>query len=172
MPLNTLKKLTLYLKNPDHLQTLAFVFSAFLAGLVTVGYAGLFKIFEGFYHQIAADHPYWIWFWTPFCLLGGWATVHFLAPESAGSGIPQVLAANDLNYAKNSAWIDRLLSVKVVIVKITSSLLSCLGGAVAGREGPTIQISAGIFHFVGKVTRNFLPKVDPQTWIVAGAAAG
>jgi H+/Cl- antiporter ClcA len=98
--------------------------------------------------------------------------VYFLAPEASGSGIPQVLAAHDLNYAKNSAWIDRLLSVKVVVVKMISSLLVCLGGAVTGREGPTIQISAGLFHFVGRITRKFLPKVDPQTWIVAGAAAG
>jgi H+/Cl- antiporter ClcA len=161
-----------FLNNPEHLQTLAFVASAFLAGLVAVGYAGLFKIFEGYYHQIAADHPYWIWFWTPLCLLAGWAMVYFFAPEAAGSGIPQVLAANDLNYRKNSAWVDRLLSLKMVAVKIISSLLVCLGGAVTGREGPTIQISAGIFHFVGKFTRKILPQIDPQTWIVAGAAAG
>ena len=172
MPSNTPKKLNSYLKNPEHLQTLAFVFSAFLAGLVAVIYAGLFKIFEGFYHQLSADHPAWIWFWTPLCLLAGWAMVYFLAPEASGSGIPQVLAANDLDYAKNAPWVDRLLSIKVVIVKMISSLLVCLGGAVTGREGPTIQVSAGIFHFVGKITRNFLPKVDPQAWIVAGAAAG
>jgi len=167
-----LQKLKFYLKKPDHLQTLAFVFSAFLAGLVAVVYAGLFKILEGFYHQLSADHPYWIWFGTPLCLLAGWAMVYFFAPEASGSGIPQVLAAHDLNYAKNSAWIDGLLSIKVVIVKVVSSLLVCLGGAVTGREGPTIQISAGLFHFVGRITRKFLPKVDPQAWIVAGAAAG
>jgi H+/Cl- antiporter ClcA len=166
------KKLPLFFKNPDHLQTLSFVTAAFLAGLVAVVYAGLFKIFEGFYHQTIADHPLWVWFWTPFCLLAGWALVYFFAPDAAGSGIPQVLAANDLNYTKNSAWIDRLLSLKVVLVKIISSLMVCLGGAVTGREGPTIQISAGLFHFVGRITRRFLPKVDPQAWIVAGAAAG
>jgi len=169
---NTFKNIKLFLTNPDQLQTLAFVISAFLAGLVAVAYAGLFKIFENFYHQISTDHPAWIWFLTPLCLMAGWAMVHFFAPEATGSGIPQVLAANDLNYAKNAAWVDRLLSLKVVLVKIISSLLVCLGGSVTGREGPTIQISAGLFHFVGKFTRKFLPKVDPQTWIVAGAAAG
>ncbi len=146
--------------------------SAFIAGMVAVAYAGLFKMLEGFYHQISVDHPYWIWFWTPLCLLGGWALVYFWAPEATGSGIPQVLAANDLPYKKNTVWVDRLLSIKAVAVKIASSLLACLGGAVTGREGPTIQISTGIFHMVGRATRRFLPQVDPQTWIVAGAAAG
>jgi H+/Cl- antiporter ClcA len=169
---NALKKLKFFIGNPDHLQTLAFVLSAFFAGLVAVAFAGLFKMGEGYYQQISTDHPHWIWFWTPLCLLAGWAMVHFFAPEAVGSGIPQVLAANDLNYAKNSAWVDRLLSMKVVVMKIVSGLLACLGGAVAGREGPTIQISAGIFHFVGRITRKFFPKLDPQTWIVAGAAAG
>ncbi len=172
MDKNNLKKFRHFLNNPEHLQTLAFVFSAFLAGMVAVGYAGLFKIFEGFYRQVSTDHPYWIWFWTPLCLLAGWAVVYFFAPTAAGSGIPQVLAANDTNYQKNAAWVDRLLSIKMVAVKILSSLLVCLGGAVSGREGPTIQISTGLFHFVGKLTRKHLPKVDPQTWIVAGAAAG
>lgn len=169
---NILKKFKDFLNNPEHLQTLAFVASAFLASLVAVGYAGLFKIFEGFYHQVSTEHPYWIWFWTPLCLLAGWAVVHFFAPEAVGSGIPQVLAANDLHYKKNTDWVDRLLSIKGVMVKIISSLLVCLGGAVSGREGPTIQISAGLFHFVGRFTRRFLPQIDPQTWIVAGAAAG
>ncbi len=172
MFLNLFKKLKRYLKNPEHLQTLAFAASAFLAGLVAVVYAGLFKIVESFYHQVIADHPHWIWFWSPLCLLAGWAMVYFFSPESSGSGIPQILAAHDLNYAKNSGWINRLLSVKVVVVKIISSLFVCLGGAVVGREGPTIHISASLFHFVGKTTRKFIPKVDPQTWIVAGAAAG
>ncbi len=172
MPPKPNKNLIVHLKNPDHLQTLAFVVSAFFAGLVAVLYAILFKTTEGFYQQVMADHPYWLWFWTPLCLLAGWAAVYFFAPEAAGSGIPQVLAANDLNYAKNSAWIDRLLSLRGVVVKIISSLMVCLGGAVTGREGPTIQVSAGLFHFVGKVTRKFIPQVDPQTWIVAGAAAG
>jgi H+/Cl- antiporter ClcA len=168
----TFKKIKLFLANPDQLQTLAFVLSAFLAGLVAVAYANLFKIFENFYYEISTHRPYWIWFLTPLCLLAGWAIVYFFAPEASGSGIPQVLAANDLNYTKKSDWVDRLLSIKVVIVKIISSLLVCLGGSVTGREGPTIQISAGLFHFVGRFTRKHRIKVDPHTWIVAGAAAG
>ncbi len=172
MLIYSFKKLKSFLTDPDRLQTLAFVLSAFVAGLVAVAYAKLFKVFEGFYLQFSTDHPSWIWFLTPMCMLAGWAVVHFFAPAAAGSGIPQVLAANDLNYEKNKAWVDRLLSVKMVLIKMVSSLLVCLGGSVTGREGPTIQISTGLFHFVGRLTRKFLPKVDPQTWIVAGAAAG
>lgn len=166
------KKAKIFLMDPEHLQTLAFCVSAFLASLVAVSYAGIFKMAEDIYRRLIQSHPAAIWFWTPACLGGAWALVTFLAPEAAGSGIPQVLAANQLNYKRHRAWVDRLVSLKVIFVKILSSLLACLGGAVTGREGPTIQISTGIFHFVGRLTRRFLPKTDASAWIVAGAAAG
>jgi H+/Cl- antiporter ClcA len=166
------KKAAFLWKDPNNLQTLAFWISAFLASLVSVTYAGLFKMAEGFYGDLYAQHPALVWLWTPLCLLAAWALVAFLAPEASGSGIPQVLAANDLNYKSQRAWVDRLLSLKVVGIKIASSLLSSLGGAVTGREGPTIQVSTGIFHAVGRLFRRFQTQADASAWIVAGAAAG
>ncbi|HTC19443.1 MAG TPA: chloride channel protein [bacterium] len=165
------KALTLW-QDPQHFQTLVFWISAFLASLVSVTYAGLFKMAEGFYLDLYAHHPALIWLWTPLCLLAAWALVAFLAPEASGSGIPQVLAANDLNYKTQRAWVDRLLSLKGVGIKIASSLLSSLGGTVTGREGPTIQVSAGIFHGIGRLFRRFQTRADASAWIVAGAAAG
>ncbi len=167
-----MKNAASFWQDPHHLQTLAFWFSAFLASLVSVTYAGLFKTAEIAYRSLYAAHPQAIWIWTPLCLLGAWALVAFGAPEATGSGIPQVLAANDLNYKRQGAWVDRLLSLKGVGIKIASSLLTSLGGAVTGREGPTIQISTGIFHGVGRLFRRFQSEADASAWIVAGAAAG
>lgn len=161
-----------FLADPSHLQTLSFWVTAFLASLVCVVYAGLFKEAEGLYRRLAADHPSWTWVWTPLCLLGCWALVAFLAPEASGSGIPQVLAANDLKGEKDRPWVDRLLSLKGVAVKIAASLLAGLGGAVLGREGPTIHISASIFRGVSRLFRKFRVQTDESAWIVAGAAAG
>ncbi|HJT23537.1 MAG TPA: chloride channel protein, partial [bacterium] len=165
-------KVQSFLADPSHLQTLAFWATAFLAGFVCVTYAGFFKVAEGFYRQIVADHPLMIWIWTPFCLLGSWALVAFLAPEASGSGIPQVMAANELKGEKNRSWADQLLSLKGVAVKITGSLIAGLGGAVLGREGPTIHISASIFRGVSRLFRKFRIQTDDSAWIVAGAAAG
>jgi H+/Cl- antiporter ClcA len=160
------------LSKPSRLQTLAFWATAFTAGMVCVSYAGIFKKAEGFYRSIAETHPDAVWVLTPLGLLGAWALIAFLSPEAGGSGIPQVLAANDLDYKKNGPWVDRLLSAKMVLVKIASSLVAALGGCVTGREGPTIQVSTGIFHIVGRVFRRFFPNTDSSSWIVAGAAAG
>ncbi|SRR5579871_709930 len=161
-----------FLSDPSHLQAFAFWITAFLAGLVCVTYAGLFKGAETLYRQWDAAHHPLIWIWTPFCLLGSWALVAFLAPEASGSGIPQVLAANDLKDEKNRPWVDRLLSLKGVAVKIAGSLLAGLGGAVLGREGPTIHISASIFRAVSRLFRKSRIPTDESAWIVAGAAAG
>jgi H+/Cl- antiporter ClcA len=161
-----------FLQKKEHFQTAAFWGAAFLAGLVSVGYAGLFKMAESAYHRFYDAHPQWVLLLTPLCLLAAWALVAFVAPEAAGSGIPQVLAANDLEYRRQGPWVDRLLSLKGVMVKIAGSLLASVGGAVTGREGPTIQVATGIFHTVGKGLRRFKLNVDPQAWIVAGAAAG
>jgi H+/Cl- antiporter ClcA len=169
---NRIQKFLSSLSSTENLQTLAFWATAFLAGLVAVSYASLFKQIESVYRDIYQNHPLWLWAWSPLCLLAAWALIHFLAPEASGSGIPQVLAADQLEHKKQTAWVDRLLSVKGIFIKIASSLLACLGGAVTGREGPTIQISTAIFHGVNRGLNKLGLKTDPSSWIVAGAAAG
>lgn len=72
----------------------------------------------------------------------------------------------------NRPFVNRLLSLRTAAVKAVSSLLCVIGGGAIGREGPTLQISASIFYFVGRRLRRFVPKMSDQTWVVAGAAAG
>jgi H+/Cl- antiporter ClcA len=99
--------------------------------------------------------------------------VHRFAPEAAGSGIPQVMAANETEYVgENCKLVDRLLSMRMAGVKLLSSLFGVLAGGANGREGPTIQIGASVFHFFGKRFRRFLPDTNEHIWVVAGAAAG
>jgi H+/Cl- antiporter ClcA len=42
-----------------------------------------------------------------------------------------------------------------------------------GREGPTIQLSASIFHWVGNKTEKFFKhRLEPELWLVTGTGAG
>ena len=66
-------------------------------------------------------------------------------PFARGSGIPQVSAAIELSNPKHNYKVNVLLSLRIVFIKILSSLIMVFGGGVIGREGPTIQISASIF---------------------------
>lgn len=64
------------------------------------------------------------------------------------------------------------LGMKVIIVKTLSSLLCVFGGGALGREGPSAHMSAGIFAVIASKSRKYLPKLDFETWILAGSATG
>ena len=46
------------------------------------------------------------------------------------------------------------------------------GGAVIGREGPTIQIAGSVFRKMNEILPSWWPKVSVRNMIMAGAAAG
>ncbi len=91
-------------------------------------------------------------------------TTRLLAPEAAGSGIPQVIAAA---YDPNRAG-RMLISVKAAVLKclFTVAALGC--GASVGREGPTVQILAAILAWYHRLLRVPLRSSS----IIAGGAAG
>jgi len=94
------------------------------------------------------------------------------APFARGSGIPQVITAVELATPKHIDKVSRLLSLRIVVVKICSSLVMVLGGGVVGREGPTIQIAGSIFRKVNQLLPAWWPKVSRRNMIMTGAAAG
>ncbi len=65
-----------------------------------------------------------------------------------------------------------LLSLRVVIVKVLSSLALLLGGGVIGREGPTIQLSAAIFRAINRLQPTGWPRLSRQIALITGGAAG
>jgi H+/Cl- antiporter ClcA len=83
------------------------------------------------------------------------------------------MAAIELsNTRKNKSIVDRLLSLRIALVKIFSSLFMALGGGTVGREGPTIQIAASIFKIIYQVLPGRRPKITKQNMLITGAAAG
>ena len=157
-----------------HNLMLAFPFwvASALTGLLAVFYAKVFAIVEHLSFEILHDRPYLIFIFAPLCFfLGGWLVNRF-SPYARGSGIPQVMAAIDLSEPNTQRKVDRFLGIKVIWVKIVSSLTMLFGGAAIGREGPTIQIAASVFRVVNRVIPADWPKVSSRNMITTGAAAG
>jgi H+/Cl- antiporter ClcA len=107
--------------------------------------------------------------WTPVltaALL--WWALRF-APGTQGSGVPQVVAALDdrVTLQERSGWVSLRLSLQKVVL-VSGGLLA---GLSIGREGPTVQVGAGIMQHA----RRWLSHqsgIDAHDLIVAGAAAG
>lgn len=150
--------------------TRAVIFAtAAVAGLTVVGFTWLTERTLGLFFQLRTA---WWWaplFWTPACAAGiVWATRRF-APGVAGSGIPQVMAALDAGVDAGNR--SALVSLKLSLAKIVLTAAGLLGGMSLGREGPTVQIAAGIML----AARRLLPRrsvVKEHALLVAGGAAG
>ena len=98
--------------------------------------------------------------------LAAWLTRRF-APEAAGSGIPQVIAAAEQRW--HGRWGGQRVTLKTAIWKVclAAALLVC--GASIGREGPTVQVVAGIMR---TLTRGLKGGPGRRAIIIAGGAAG
>jgi H+/Cl- antiporter ClcA len=84
------------------------------------------------------------WPWSPFLITpAGFALSAYLTRRffqgAQGSGIPQVMAARQLERTDDRA---RLVSPRLGVAKIALLMLSLLSGASSGREGPTVQVGA------------------------------
>ncbi|RZJ57171.1 MAG: chloride channel protein, partial [Flavobacterium sp.] len=105
------------------LNALPFWTAAFIAGCIAVLYAKLFSLAEAgtmyFFHKASWS----LFIITPLSFLLAWWLVVKYSPFAKGSGIPQVIAAIDLTTPGHSYKISRLLSLRVAIVKIISSVL-------------------------------------------------
>lgn len=148
---------------------LPFWIGAAIAALVAVFYAKLFAWGE----EWALTHTQGTTLlWTaPLAILVSFLLGHFFSKEALGSGIPQIIAATEL--AKNeSSLLEKLLSLKMIVVKIFGSCICVLGGGSTGREGPTLHVSAAIFYQVAKFWPRSLPKPTQSFMILAGGAGG
>ena len=95
------------------------------------------------------------------------------APMASGSGIPQVLYAAILaRKSVHHPLEDQLLSIKTALVKALSTGIGFISGASIGIEGPMVQISAAVFTAVGRVMKKKFPRIDFQSYVVAGAGTG
>ncbi|MEF7615906.1 chloride channel protein [Aquincola sp. MAHUQ-54] len=142
---------------------------AVAAGLFVVGFTiaaeWAFGMFEWLYHR----HPWAILLSTPALTAAiVWATRRWF-PGAAGSGIPQIKAA--LHPELHPAHLGLFASLRLTIAKILLGTAGFAAGLSIGREGPSVQIAAGVMQHA---RRWLSPRstTDTRALLVAGGAAG
>lgn len=159
------------LKN-NLLQAVPFWIASLITGIAAVLYARLFSLAEKGTAYIIHLHGWLLFILSPVCFVLAWWLVRRFAPYSRGSGIPQVMAAIELANPKYNEKVNKLLSLRILVVKVISSLVMALGGGVIGREGPTIQVAGSIFRKINEWLPKWWPKISKRNMIMTGAAAG
>lgn len=107
--------------------------------------------------------------WTPLLTVAVLMWTRRYAPKAAGSGIHQVIAALHDDIAPGRA--SALVSLRLALHKVVLTSAGLLAGLSIGREGPTVQVGAGVMQHA----RRWLSPasgIDAHDLMVAGAAAG
>ncbi|MEO8926456.1 MAG: chloride channel protein [Caulobacteraceae bacterium] len=140
---------------------------AVLGGLAAAGFARLSDIAMLAHARLYAMAPGLTLLLLPagFALVT-WLTVRF-APEAAGSGIPQVIAAAEQRW--RGRWGGQRVTLKTAAWKVVLSAALLVCGGSIGREGPTVQVVAGI---VRTFTRGLKGGPGRRVLIIAGGAGG
>lgn len=154
------------------LQAIPFWIGSVITGFFAVLYAQIFAWGENLMNFIFNWHAWMIFIIAPIGFVLSWWLVKEFAPNAKGSGIPQVMAAVELANPKEHKKIRSLLSLKIIIFKIVSSVVLVIGGGAVGREGPTIQIAGSVFRKVNEYLPDWWPKISKKNMIMTGAAAG
>jgi H+/Cl- antiporter ClcA len=146
-----------------------FIAFAALAGLTVVAFTWLTEHALAQFSQLQKTYWWAPLLWTPISAAAiVWITRRFF-PGAAGSGIPQVMAAQDP--IVTDATRGLYVSLRLSLAKMALATWGLLGGLSLGREGPSVQIAAGVMHSV----RRWLPKrsqISEHSLLVAGGAAG
>lgn len=143
------------------------IISGALCGLAAVAFhVGISKA-ESLIIDRAMAAPNYSWiYWTILTpALGGLIVglgLYYWVPGAVGSGIPQVKVA----YALQSGRIP----VRDAIGKFVLGIIQLGSGASLGREGPTVQICAGISSFLARISP--LSPQSQRRMASVGVAAG
>ncbi len=143
--------------------------AAAAAGLTVVGFTWLTEQALRLFFDVRSLYWWAPLLWTPLCAAGiVWATRRF-APGAAGSGIPQVMAA--LDSSVDGSQRSLFVSIRLSLAKIALTAWGLLAGLSLGREGPSVQVAAGVML----AARRWLPRrsaITDHGLLVVGGAAG
>ncbi|HEX5374390.1 MAG TPA: chloride channel protein [Aquabacterium sp.] len=142
---------------------------AALAGLSVAGFTWLSELALGLFRDTRQGSWWWPLIWTPALTAGiVWITRRWFE-GAAGSGIPQVLAALDSRTPREQRHL--FVSLRLSLAKLILTTGGLLAGLSSGREGPSVQIAAGVLHHA----RRWLPertRINEHGLMAAGGAAG
>lgn len=142
---------------------------AVMAGVSVVVFTWATELALDGFERVREVDPLLPLLWTPaWTALIAWLTLRYV-PGASGSGIPQVMAA--LHPSVREEQVPLFVSLRMSAAKLVLTAGALLGGLAVGREGPSVQIAAGVM--LG--ARRWLPKqsaLTSQGLLVAGGAAG
>lgn len=149
-------------------RAIVLIFAA-LSGLLIVSFTKLAEFSFDYFLQLQS--LYW-WFpllLTPLITIFIVYLTRRFVPGAAGSGIPQVIAALDGKCAPDK--INFFVSLRLSFAKILLTSLGLFAGLSLGREGPSVQVAAGVM----RQSKRIFPKlvqISESSLIMAGGAAG
>ena len=142
---------------------------AAVAGLTVVAFTWMTDHAMAYFFTFEKNFWWGPLLWTPASTAAiVWLTRRY-APGAAGSGIPQVMAALTPEVPKTSR--NLFVSLRLTVAKMLLATWGLLAGLSLGREGPSVQIAAGVMNHA----RRWLPsksQVSENGLLVAGGAAG
>ncbi len=147
---------------------LMFILAALVVGFIAAVFSIGIQWATAAFQRIEDARP-----WLPFAVCpAGLGIIVFLTrnvfPGAQGSGIPQAMAGLRM---PNPHQVDRLLSWRIAIGKLSLTMAGFLCGASIGKEGPIVQIGCSVMNNIGRIG---MPRTAglQRLLIVAGGAAG
>ncbi len=136
---------------------------AVISGVVVGAGVALFvKMLEFSIGATAKLPTFWTYAALPLGLIASTLTVHYLAPDASGHGTEKVVEA----VHERAGRID----LKVVPVKMISTIMTVAAGGSAGKEGPATQIAAGLTSTMARAMK--FSEYDTKKLVVCGISAG
>jgi H+/Cl- antiporter ClcA len=144
------------------------IFAAF-TGLLIVSFTKLAEFAFECFGQMTSNYWWLPLVLTPIVTITIVYLTRKIAPGAAGSGIPQVIAALDNKCPPDK--VHFFVSLKLSFSKILLTSFGLFAGLSLGREGPSVQVAAGIMRQAKKLFP-VLVQVSESSLIMAGGAAG
>jgi H+/Cl- antiporter ClcA len=142
---------------------------AVVVGLVIVEFAAISSGAFGCFADMRQRWPWMPLVVTPCVGMAcAWLSRRWF-PGTEGGGIPHVVAAARRDVPEGQVL--RFVSVRIALAKVALVSAAFGAGFSVGREGPSVQVGAGLLHAV----RRWMPepfREHPRSLIIAGGAAG
>ena len=166
-PMSTRERRRLRLRARRTARLVVIVAGAVTAGIAAVLFAKLCDYTQAAHAAILSRSKPLALMLLPLGLAASVWVARRMAPASAGSGIPQIIAAAESQRSKLAR--DPRISVRTAFWKVLICAGLILCGASIGREGPTVQVAAAVVYLFGARVHGGPGR---RALLIAGGAAG